>query len=402
MNLWPMLRADLSALRWTAAAIVALISVAVALTVATNLIERGLRQASAKAADDFDIVIGAPGSQTQLLLSAVYLQLEVLPLVDGDVLARLRADRRVRAAAPIAFGDAADGYPIIGTTPEFALRWGRLTLSDGRMFANGREAIVGAAVDLALGAPFSPVHAEAGLAQRPGHGHADSGGEVHADIVYRVVGRLPRLNSPWDRAILVPVESVWEVHGLWPRVLAEAQPGVPAIVVKPAGVAEAYSLRSDYRRGGTMAIFPAEVLVSLYGAVGDAQGAILALAILNGALTFSAILLLLWTIAGLRARRYAVLRALGAPQAYVLSLVWLNAVTLLVAGAALGVMLGAALTALLGGYFARETGLSVPVTLMGSDLALVGLIVLYGAALSILPAFIASRSPPIQGLRLDR
>ena len=30
----------------------------------------------------------------------------------------------------------------------------------------------------------------------------------------RVVGRLPRFGSAWDRAILVPIEAVWEVHGL--------------------------------------------------------------------------------------------------------------------------------------------------------------------------------------------
>ena len=398
MNPWPMLRADLQALRWTAAAVIALIALAVGVSLSMLLIERGLRQSSARAAEDFDLLIGAAGSQTQLVLSAVYLQLEALPLVDGGLLAKLEGDRRVRAVAPLAFGDLADGYPIVGTTPDFATRWGKLVISEGRMFTGAREAVLGADVALPLGAAITPIHAVAGVTHRPGVRSEGAEEHAHAGVAYIPVGRLPRLNSPWDRAVLVPVESVWEVHGLWPRTLHPA-PGVPAIVVKPSSVADAYALRAEHRRGATMALFPAEVLVSLYGVIGDAQSLMLAVSILNAGMTFAAILLLLWTINGLRARRYAVLRALGAPRLYIFALVWLNAAALLITGSVLGIALSLAAARIAGAWAAGLTGLDISAGLSPSDVGLVILMVFAGSVLALAPAYLASREAPLNGLR---
>jgi hypothetical protein len=95
MNPWPMVLADLRALRWTAPAIILLVALAIASGVAIGAQEQALRQGSARAADDFDLIIGAPGSQTQLLMSAVYLQPDALPLVDGRILKALAQDERV-------------------------------------------------------------------------------------------------------------------------------------------------------------------------------------------------------------------------------------------------------------------------------------------------------------------
>ena len=62
MNPLPMVWADLKAMRLGGLIAVGLIALAVALGVAVGAQERALRQASARAADDFPLVIGAPGS----------------------------------------------------------------------------------------------------------------------------------------------------------------------------------------------------------------------------------------------------------------------------------------------------------------------------------------------------
>jgi putative ABC transport system permease protein len=329
MNPWPVVLADLRSLRWVAWIAPLLVAIAVSVGVALSAQERGLRQASARAADDFDLLIGAPGSQTQLVLTTVYLQPEALPLIDGAVLAALSGDPRVKAAAPIAFGDIAHGYPIVGTTSAFASRWGRLTPAEGRFFAAEGEAVVGADVRLALGQSITPAHATAGHHAPLGVEVAEEAHHRHEGVHYTVVGRLPRFGSPWDHAILVPVESVWEIHGLGnghadehgervgPPFDAAKVPGVPAIVVKPRSVADAYTLRGIYRRGGTMAFFPAEVLVSVYRTLGDVRDLLLVAAILNDVVVFAAVSILLLALAGLRRRRYAVLRA--APRALMCS-----------------------------------------------------------------------------------
>ena len=120
VNPIPMVFADVRSLRWLAWSVPILVALAVAVGIGVAAQERMLRASSARAADDFDLLIGAPGSPTQLVLTGVYLQPEALPLVDGATLNRLAADTRVAAVAPLALGDVVQGYPVVGTTPNFA------------------------------------------------------------------------------------------------------------------------------------------------------------------------------------------------------------------------------------------------------------------------------------------
>src|SRR5262245_24798307 len=214
MNPWPVVLADLRALRWIAWVVPALVAVAVAVGVAISAQAAALRTSSAQAADDFDLLIGAPGSQTQLVLTTVYLQPEALPLIDGAMLNALASDPRVKAAAPIAFGDVVRSHPVVGTTVAFAGRWGRIAPVEGRLFASEGEAVIGADVHLRLGEAVTPSHAVAGSRTPFGVEGENEAQHRHEGVRYTVVGRLPRLGSPWDNAILVPIESVWEAHGL--------------------------------------------------------------------------------------------------------------------------------------------------------------------------------------------
>ncbi|MBN9456024.1 MAG: FtsX-like permease family protein [Bosea sp.] len=432
MNPFPMVLADLRALRWTAPAIVLLVALAIATGVAIAAQERALRRGSAAAADDFDLIIGAPGSQTQLLMSTVYVQPDALPLVDGRLLNTLFKDERVAQVAPIAFGDVSRGYPIVGTTAAFAGRWDRIKPSEGRLFAAEGEAVLGADVLYRMSDTITPSHGVAGRVAAPGQTDAEEDSHKHEGHGYTVVGRLPRLGSPWDRAILVPIESVWEIHGLgnghaseetkgdspfWKQGPAAGSspagaeeriglpfdgkrvPGVPAIVVKPKSVAGAYQLRAQYRQGGTMAFFPAEVLVSLYGALGNIRDILVVASALNTVLILASVLLLLLAVAGLRRRRYAVLRALGAPRSYVMLVVWLGQVTLMTLGCLLGLGLGALATQAVSGLVAQRTGLLLsPAIGLEELLPALGL-ALIGSLFALVPAALAYRQQVVAGLR---
>ncbi|MGO7203710.1 ABC transporter permease, partial [Rhizobium ruizarguesonis] len=87
-----MIRFILSDLRrlWAGSLVVVLlVALATALGVSVVLQERALRLGSARAADKFDLVIVAGGSETQLVLSSVFLQPSPLPLMPGEVLGKL-------------------------------------------------------------------------------------------------------------------------------------------------------------------------------------------------------------------------------------------------------------------------------------------------------------------------
>jgi putative ABC transport system permease protein len=91
---------------WTGAiAVLLLVALAVGLGVAVSMQERALRQGSARAADPFDLLIGAPGSEAQLVLTSVYLQPAAPDLIDGRILAELEDDERVGLGAGGGLGE---------------------------------------------------------------------------------------------------------------------------------------------------------------------------------------------------------------------------------------------------------------------------------------------------------
>src|SRR5262249_3486861 len=151
---------------------------------------------------------------------------------------------------------------------------------------------------------------------------------------------------PWDRVIVAPVEALWTVHArgtghsagsvrIGPPWDAHEVSGVSAIVVKPRSVADAYRLRGRYRSDASMAVFPAEVLVAIYAILGDARDLLAVISLATQVLVLAAILLAVLASLSQRRRQLAVLRALGAPRAYLFLAVWIHVTVLVAAGAAL-------------------------------------------------------------------
>ncbi|MBY5366285.1 FtsX-like permease family protein [Rhizobium leguminosarum] len=405
--------------------VVLLVALATALGVSVVLQERALRLGSARAADKFDLVIGAGGSETQLVLSSVFLQPSPLPLMPGEVLGKLATDPRVDWAAPIGFGDSFSGYPIVGTTTMLAqnLSGG---LAEGKIFAREGEAVIGSAVRLPLGGEIKPMH-----------GSLEEGGETHTELVYHIAGRLRPTGTTWDRAILVPIQAVWHIHGMQAEEHAEngaealhdheheeasadhghghhgkadpdaaldeswtaEAPGLPAILVKPKTIADAYKLRQDYRSGNTVAVFPGEVLTNLYATLGDAKQILVAVA--SGAQALVAASLVLVTVIhiGQRRRQIGALRAFGAPRGAIFGIVWLEFFFLVAIGIAIGFALGYAAALILSGMLSQTSGVAMPVGFAREDAGLAAVLLAFATILAALPAVLAYRQSPAQALR---
>jgi putative ABC transport system permease protein len=419
MNPLPLALAELRHNRAAVSAVALLIALAVSLGVAVSAQERALRKSSAAAAEPFDIVVGMPGSQTQLVLTSVYLQPAALELVPGNVLQRLQDTPGVGYAAPIAFGDYLGTSPIVGSTAALLTLGGRRSMAEGRVFEKVHEAAVGAHVAAKLGDVFEPAHGEPGVAAAGGEAH------VHHGFKYTVVGRLPSTGTPWDNAVIVPVEAVWLVHALpsghpaapatavaehddddeensipiGPPWLEAQVPGVPAIAVKANSVGDAYRLRSALRRGGTTAVFPAEVLVDLYSTLGDARDVLAVISIAAQGLVIAAVLLAVFAVLAARRRQLAVLRALGASRGFVFALVWCQVMTMIAAGALVGLALGWVGAQAISRLVEARTGLAIAATIARPELLMVLALTLVGALLAIVPGVFSYRQPVSEGLR---
>ena len=148
-----------------------------------------------------------------------------------------------------------------------------------------------------------------------------------------------------------------------------------------------------------MALFPAEVLTSLYQTVGDIRDLLVVAAALNNVVVFLAIMLLLVTLAGLRRRRYAILRALGATRFYVCLVVWLTGATLVTAGCMLGLCMGWGAALGLSALIEWNTGLVLQPAPGGEEALLCLAMVAMGWIMSLVVALMAIRGDVVTALR---
>ena len=407
MNPLPLVLATLRQHRFTFALFTLLVAVAVALGVAISSTERALRQGSARAADKFDLVVAAPGSRNDVVFTAIYLKPGTVPLLNGTMVAKTLAEPRAKIAAPVAFGDSHKGAPVVGTVAEFVehLSGG---LAAGRVFARVDEAVVGANSPLQIGETFRPQHGD-GAADADAD--EDEGHEHPIDI--KVVGRMKPTGTAWDRAIAVPVEQVWSVHGLpyGHAPVAEGQPipvgppfeaayvsGAPAVILTPDNVNAAYGLRTLYKTSESMAFFPAEVLVDIYAVMSDVRALLAIVAWSAQVLVALAILAALAALFALNKRQYAVLRALGAPPGFFMAGTWAYVALIIVMGTAIGLVLGAGAASVLAGGVSRQTGVALSPSVGLPELWLALAFVVAGLVLALVPAWLSSRGSAMEAL----
>jgi putative ABC transport system permease protein len=170
-------------------------------------------------------------------------------------------------------------------------------------------------------------------------------------------------------------------------------------VVKAASVADAYRLRGQSRGPDRVGVFPAEVLVALYATLADIRDVMAGLTFATQVLVLVAVLVAVMAATAGRRREIAVLRALGAPRAFVFAALWCGTGAVLVAGGILGLALGYGATLLVSSALGARYGFALPVRFAVEDLRLAGIVVAAGLVLAAVPAWRGFREPVAAGLR---
>jgi len=386
---------------------IGVIAVAVSLGVGVTAQERAFRQGSAMASDRFDLLIAAPGSPFETVLNTIFLRPSAVQLLDPEVTAKALTDTRAEYAAPIGFGDNVRGLQVIGTISQFVDRLSG-GVQDGRLFQHKDEAVLGASVPFQIGDVLEPNHGTTAFVGSTGEAIEQEGEHKHYELT--VVGRMKPTGNPWDRAIIVPIESIWAAHNLpdghpegsgaiGPPYDPAHTPGLPAIVMKGRTIADMYGLRGEYRSERSMAFFPAEVLLQVYDLVGNVRQVMSVMAVVTQVLTFLAIFAGLFALMKLFERQFAVLRALGASRSYVFSSVWLFACLIIITGVALGLGLGFSVAQVASNILARATSISLSAALGPDEMSLAFLGAALGIGLATIPAALLYRRPVADLLR---
>jgi len=152
-----------------------------------------------------DLVVGAKGSPTQLILSSIYHVDNPTGNIKMEEAERLATHPFVRLAVPLALGDNFKGHRIIGTDSTF-LQIYNMAVDKGRLWQKDFEAVIGSDVasvqGLKIGDRFVGAH---GLSED---------GHIHGEHPFEVTGILEKSGRLTDRLILTSVGSVWAIHGL--------------------------------------------------------------------------------------------------------------------------------------------------------------------------------------------
>ena len=333
-----------------------------------------------------DLVVGAKGSPLQLILSSV-LHVDV-PTGNIPYLAvkQIGADPMVQSATPLSLGDTVRGFRIVGTDDSFFALYG-LRVAQGAAFKEEMEAVLGAQAaqrtGLGVGASFAGSH---GLAEA---------GSAHGDHPYRVVGVLAPTGTVVDRLVLTSLESVWEVHGAHGTVPEQAREITALLVRYRSPLAAAMLPRRINAMTAMQAASPAYEGARLMSLVGVGVDALRIFAGVLMACAALSIFIALTTALQERARDLALLRTLGASPGKLLALIAAEGMTLVGAGAILGLALGHAAAEAIGRWLAHSQSWSVTgFAWEPAEAILLMLIAAVGAATCAIPAIQAYTRDP--------
>jgi putative ABC transport system permease protein len=378
-------------------------ALACGLVMAVFSIQRQSYEAFTGGSSGFDAVLGARGSQLQLVLNTVF-HLETSPgNIPWSLYQDIKNDPRVELAVPYATGDNYLGFRIVGTTTEifddFEFNTGeRFEVEEGgRFFDPGyAEAVIGSFVaretGLGFGDTFSPYH---GLAYNPDSQHAEE---------YTIVGVLEPTNTPNDRVIWIPIEGIFRMGGHVLRgtgdeagYVPEAGEAIPdehkevsAVMLNLRTPTAGFELDRLVNKQGKVATFAFPVglvMADLFNKIGWVNRVFELVAYLVVLVSAGAILASIYNTINERRREFAILRALGARRATVFSAIVIEAATIAGMGAALGFVVYATILGATAVVVRAQTGVVLEVLRFHPIfiLAPAGMIAL-GALSGILPA----------------
>ncbi len=361
----------------------------------------------------FDAVLGARGSQLQLVLNTVF-HLETSPgNIPYSMYLDIKKNPQVELAIPYAVGDNYLGFRIVGTSEEiftkFEYRLGqKFQLEPGGKFFDpgAKEAVIGSfaakETGLKVGDIFQPYH---GLIFDEKNRHNDD---------YRVVGILQPTNSPSDRVVWIPLEGIYRIQGHVLRgtgenFTAEENAEIPveakevsAVMLKFSSMQAGMNLDQTVNKQGkaaTLAFPIGRTMAELFDKLGWLNRVFELVAYLVVVVAAFSILASIYNSINERKREFAILRALGASRPTVFTVILLEAVTIAAIGTLIGFLVFAVIMSATAYLVREQTGVVLNVFRFDSMWIFTPvLMIAVGTLAGIIPAFKAYRTDVAENL----
>lgn len=203
MNTWKFTLANIRFKPLNAIFNVLLLALGIAMILTLGQLNQSLSNRFAQDLHGIDLVVSGKGSPLQIILATVF-HLDSptgnIPLHEAQNLSK---NPLIKEAIPMALGDNYNGYRIVGTNQAYIQHYDG-QLAAGKFYNQPMQAVIGADV-------ARKYQLKVGDNIIGAHGLVNSD-DLHTDFPYTVTGILAANGSVLDRLVLTPVESVWHVH----------------------------------------------------------------------------------------------------------------------------------------------------------------------------------------------
>ena len=326
------------------------IGLSVALFLGVEKVKTGAKASFSDTISETDLIVGARSGSVQLLLYSVFRIGNATNNVTWESYLDLASLSAVDWIVPISLGDSHRQFRVMGTNAAFfehyKYRQGRsLDFADGVIMEDLFDAVIG--YDVARTLEYSvndPIVVAHGLASFT----------EHKDQPFRVVGILDKTGTPVDRTVIVAMEAIEAIHVDWQsgaKIPGQTTPvevirqmdltpnAITAALIGVKSRLKTFSLQraiNEYPEEPLLAILPGVALQELWGIVGIAETALLAVSVMVVVTALIGMMATIFSSLNVRRREMAIFRAMGASPMAILGLLILEAILTAAAGAFLG------------------------------------------------------------------
>lgn len=328
------------------------IALSVSLLLSVERIRIGTREGFTNTITGTDLIVGAKGSPTNLLLYSIFHLGTPMENISWRSFQDISRRQDIAWSVPISLGDSHRSFRVVGTSQTFFkyYKYGAskaLEFDQGHSFASPFEAVLGASVAAELGYQL-----ETPLVLS--HGAGDGAAFYkHEDSPFKAVGILKRTGTPIDRSIFVSLQGIEAIHEGW-------EDGAPGTKKKEHvehnnyAIKEitAFLLRTESRIGTLhlqraineyadeplLAIIPGVTLSELWLTLGYVEKSLAVISLLVVAIGMIGMLISIYNSLNERRREIAILRSLGASPADIFLTLMFESFIIALAGTALGLL----------------------------------------------------------------
>lgn len=398
---------------------IGVIALSVGLLLSIEQLRRSVRNSFAQTISGTDLIVGARGGSTELLLYSVFHIGSAAANVKYSTFERFQENPRVNWVIPISLGDSHKGFRVVGTNGAFFQYFKyrkdrQLTFSEGEQFNGTFDVVLGSEVARRL---------SYNVGDKLVLSHGVSSGEAifdHGDKPFTVTGILENTGTPVDKSLYVTLAGMEAIHIDWAQGVPPMEgeeitaqevlemnlkiKNISAFYVGLRSKLDILRIQRDintFSAEPLSAILPTLELNRLWETVSYAEGALRIISILVIAVSLVSMLIAVYSSLQQRRREIAILRAVGASSGVIFSLFFLDSLLMTVTGSILGFLLSYAGLAAAVPVLDQAAGILIelgPPTV--TELGFLGAVLLMGFLVGLFPAWRAYKNTLLDGLTI--